>query len=182
MADVITETSVVQVTLLDAAGYAKSLNLDNPKSGLTLNQIREAFQSAIAGRWLYGRSDIVVEVQKATYSQSIKTPIGGGEAVITPNSANITDGTTNPFTFSVEGGTPTAANIINSTVTSSDASHGDWIWLDPVVDSDPVQISGVAYGQVIGHTCVYAGTATLQIWFGASKINIPITVNISIKT
>lgn len=169
-----TETNVVQITLLDAAGYARTINIDYPRNNLTLNEIRNVFQIPIANRWLMGKNDVVVEVQKAQYSQSIKTAIGGGEVTATPSSLNITTG--NSATVEISGANPTSAIIVNSNVVATSGS-GTFLWRNSEINGQTITVKFTADGSGNMH---FEGSATLQIWFGADKIEIPITVNITI--
>lgn len=169
-----TETNVVQVTLLDSAGYVRSLNLDNPKNNLTLNEIKDAFQIPIVNGWLMGKNGPVIEVQKANYSQSIKTPINGGEVAVTPSSLNITTG--NSGVVNVSGAIPTSAIIVDSNITATSGS-GSFLWRNSEIDGQVVTIKFTTNGTGSMH---FDGNATLQIWFGADKIDIPVTVNISV--
>ena len=162
--------------MLDSAGYARSLNIDNPKSNLTLNQIKDAFQVPIANGWLMGKNGVIVEVQKAQYSQSIKIPIAGGEISVTPSSLTIENGSS--WSVTVSGANPTSAIIVDSNVTESSGS-ANFYWITPEIDGQTVTITAYNNASSTGqHT--FTGTATLQIWFGADKINVPITVNLSI--
>lgn len=171
----VTETKVVQVTLLDSEGYSSSLNIDDPKTNLSLNTIKDTFATAISEGWLYNsKGRKIVGVDKATYSQSIKTPINGGEVSATPSSLNITTG--NSGTVNISGATPTSAIVVDSTVVATSGT-GNFLWRNSEIDGQVVTIKFTTNGTGSIH---FEGNATLQIWFGADKIDIPITVNITV--
>lgn len=173
MADV-TETSVVQVTLLDAAGYARTLNLDNPKTGLTLAEIKAAFQPAISGRWLYGRSDLVVDVQKAAYSTSTKIPIGGAEVVVTPSTLNMT---TRQGSVVVQGAVISGAYITDLQYTST-ISNWEIAWRMPEVNVNDNSVTVNLYAVNGSGSTNIEGTSNLKIYFLNTSIVVPITFNI----
>lgn len=173
-----TTTSVVQVTVTDSGGYSKSFNLEYPKQNLTLNQIKAAFQPAIDGGWWLGsKGDPIVAVSKATYSTSTKIEIAAGEVSVTPASWALNRIPTQVFT--VENATPTALNVVNSNVVP-DSGSTTWQWYALNIDGQTVSVSGTAFNLTSG-SMHYSGTATLQIWFGSSKVDVPITVDVTVE-
>lgn len=118
MADT-TNTTVVQVTVTEEGGYSKTFNLDNPKTNLTLNQIRNAFQPAITGGWLLGNNDKpIIAVERASYLEAIKTLILGEEIIITPSSLSIDPPNniygTNTGDITVTGGTIQSVSVVKT--------------------------------------------------------------------
>lgn len=71
-----TETNVVEITLVDESNYEKTLRLDNPRQNLTLSTIRTAFSTPINEGWLLGRSGApVASVARAAFVVTQKTNI-----------------------------------------------------------------------------------------------------------
>lgn len=88
-----TETKVAQVTLKDQDDRNRTINIDNPKDDLSLNQIKAAFAPAINGGWLLASNGSpITEVVEAKYNQVIKTQINGLPVTVFPSSLSLTIG------------------------------------------------------------------------------------------
>lgn len=71
-----TETTVADVVLLDESNYEKTLHLDNPRSELTLTQVRTAFATAISEQWLLGKSGApIISVPRVTITTTRKVTL-----------------------------------------------------------------------------------------------------------
>lgn len=117
MANIITESTVIQVQLLDASGRAKSFNIDNPKSNIDLGIIKTAFKPALnAGWWLNDANGLLFsEVKGAVLTNTVKTTLSDNtEISFTP--ARVVFGSQITTTavvreVSVEGGTVENASV-----------------------------------------------------------------------
>lgn len=88
MADVTTNTKTVLVRLTNAAGDGKSYTLDNPKSSITLAQVKTAFSTLINAELLLGNDGTpLTQVESATVTSTEKIKLGdsGIEISVTPN-------------------------------------------------------------------------------------------------
>lgn len=106
-----TETKVAQVTLKDSSERNTTINIDNPKDDLSLNQIKAAFAPAINGGWLLANNGSqITEVVEAKYNQVIKTQINGLPVTISPSSLSAEITTDTAIGSSVTVGTLTVNN------------------------------------------------------------------------
>lgn len=71
-----TETNVVEITVVDAENYERTFKLDNPKSNLTLAQIRTAFATAINEGWWVSASGVqITSIARAVSTVTTKERI-----------------------------------------------------------------------------------------------------------
>lgn len=71
-----TETNVVEITIVDDSNYEKNYRLDNPKDDITLSKIRSAFATPIQEGWLLGKSGgPVVAIARAQLIVTTKTAV-----------------------------------------------------------------------------------------------------------
>lgn len=71
-----TETNVVEIILVDASNYEKSLRIDNPQEDLTLATIRQKFATVISEGWLLGKGGTpITSVARANMIVTRKTSV-----------------------------------------------------------------------------------------------------------
>lgn len=71
-----TETNVVEITVLDSDNYERTYRIDNPRDNLTLAQIQSAFATPISEQWLFASTGSrVVSVARAIVSVTTKTKL-----------------------------------------------------------------------------------------------------------
>ncbi len=71
-----TETNVVEITVLDSENYERTFRIDNPKSNLTLAQVQAAFATPISEQWLFSSNGSrIVSVPRAVVSVTTKTKL-----------------------------------------------------------------------------------------------------------
>lgn len=78
MAIVITNTSTVDITVIDSANYEYVYKINNPKEELTMTEIRNAYNNVIENGLLYSKNDYpITTVARATTvaTQVTKTDI-----------------------------------------------------------------------------------------------------------
>lgn len=171
MAD--TTTSVVQIFFTDESGRSKSFNIDNPRENLTLNQIRQAFQSAINGRWWYGNNGTVISALKsANYSQSVKIPIEGQDVVIeiTPSTIEFqpTSSTAEAVNDTV---TVSGSEVIGAYVTGFSGQNTEYLVAQAYPENSQVTVSGELIKSYTTKSC------TLNIVTAARTVTIPINIS-----
>lgn len=81
-----TTTNVIQITMIDTAGQTQNFNIDNPKEGLTMGEIRNSLANVLSqGIWYSSKGSPFATVQKATITTQTKTQLENGETVtVTP--------------------------------------------------------------------------------------------------
>lgn len=135
-----TETKVAQVTLKDSSERNTTINIDNPKDDLSLNQIKAAFAPAINGGWLLANNGSqITEVVEAKYNQVIKTQINGLPVTVSPASINTTmssTDTTKATAVNISNGTAVSAicdvydnNLATNTVKISSSGSSVQLWM-----------------------------------------------------
>lgn len=169
MADTITESNVVQIILMDAGGNKQSFNIDNPRSGLTMSQIKTALATAISSGYWYSRNgEIFISVVSATITESRKIKLDNSEVtiIITPPQVTLANTQTPSANVSIEG-----ANLVGAYITQI------------VTSASNANIYASTSGQIITVTGSFpnsdgAGTtATLNIVTDERTLQIEITVS-----
>lgn len=178
--NLVTNTTVVQVTVLDTNGYSKTYNLDDPINNLTLNQIKEAFQPAIDGGWLYPRGTYpIASVKQANYSQAIKTSIDGETITIAPTSISFNfstasdGGSQGSETVVVSGANPTAASVVD--IISTTGSFDSLSYFAVTITDNNIVVNLMKKQGTA--TSSGGGTATLRVVVENRIFNIPITID-----
>lgn len=172
-----TETKVAQVTLKDAEERNRTINIDNPKDNLSLNQIKAAFQPAIAGGWLLSSSgSAITEVVEAKYNQVIKTQINGVPVTVSPSSltfnilASTAVGQYSYETLTVTNGTiagiicPDTTEVPNSFVISNLGYNSG------------KTVAGIAVVRLANSGATYSGNLKIIIEGSDTPITVPVTV------
>lgn len=168
MADTITESNVVQIILMDAGGNKQSFNIDNPRAGITMAQIKTALATAISSGYWYSRNgEIFISVVSATITESrkIKLDNSGVTIIITPPQVTLANTQSPSANVSIEG-----ANLIGAYVTQI------------VTSASNANIYASTNGQIITVTGSFpnsdgAGTtATLNIVTDEGTVHAEITV------
>lgn len=185
----VTTTSVVQITVFDEQGRLKSFNIDNPKPNLTLNQIQNALQPAFIGRWwLSSQGNVIVGLEKATYSTSEKIPIGGETVVITPSQFSITlnrggsqtDQSVTRFgmsTVTISGANINfiASKLSNITVESFQENNFS---IDTSITDENLTLSVYLHVATPSSFEGATGSATLQLNTSVGNLSIPVSITI----
>lgn len=170
MADTITQSSVVQITLVDAIGNRQSFNIDNPKSNISMNQIKAALSPAIlSGYWYSKSAEQFVAVNSATVTESKKIKLDNSDVVIevTPASLNFDASQATPSgTVTVEGATVVGAYVSQIVTSAPNAT----MYATTSGQTVTVQANFPA-GSPAGTT------ATLYIVTDARTVTVPISVS-----
>lgn len=173
MADTITQSSVVQITLVDAGGNKQSFNIDNPKDDITMSQIKTALAPAIAsGFWYSKNSEAFTAVNSATVTESKKIKLDNSdvEIEITPASITFPAGTTFPADTTVS---VTGATVIGAYVTDIDDSDAG----SEVFNAYANYTANSVTLNVPSHSSSIAGMkANLAIVTDARTVKIPIYI------
>lgn len=102
-------TSVIAISLISEAGRTKTLNIDNPKENLNLNEIKNALQPSLNKKfWKDTYGDFYSSVSKAELQTVQKIQLAEGEVTISPSSITET--------------LPTAQRTYTITVTNGNVS------------------------------------------------------------
>lgn len=168
MADTITQSSVVQITLVDAIGNRQSFNIDNPKSNISMSQIKAALAPAISSGFWYSKSaEQFVAINSATVTESKKIKLDNSDVVIevTPASLTLNNETSPKGTVTVEGATVMGAYISQLVTTGTNAT------MYATTSGQTVTVnanfpSGGAQGT----------TATLYIVTDARTVTVPVSI------
>lgn len=165
-----TETKVAQVTLKDSSERNVTINIDNPKDNLSLNQIKAAFAPAISGGWLLANNGSqITEVVEAKYSQVIKTQINGLPVTVSPASLDITISTDTAIGSSVTQ----SVNVSNGVpiVARCDAGNSKAINTTKIMGS---RVDLLMY-RLSNESSSLSGTLTIY-FEGDAKVQVPVTV------
>jgi len=164
----VTRTSVVAIQILDSAGNKRTYNIDNPKTNLTLGEIKMALEPLMAkGFWLSDTYNPYMSVAQASINEAIKTQLEGGSAVITPSTI------TSTITGTIQTITVTVSNAIVSLATITDLSSTNESVTDveSVIDFGMPKISSTAEGSTVTFTAKTT-TSTLNGHKVYGKLNL----------
>lgn len=167
-----TTTSVVQISVTEESGKTKTFNLDNPKENLSLNEIRQKLQPAFEGRWWLGNDGTAITTLKsANYSQSVKIPIEGQDAVIevTPSIVEFSP-TSTSITEVQETVQVTGSELVGAYITGFEATTSEYLAAQAYAELNQVAVFGSLAR--ISQT----REATLSIVTAARTVTIPIKV------
>lgn len=171
------QTKVIQVTVIDEDGKSKSFNLDNPKQNLTFNQIRQALQPAIQGRWWINTTGSpVIGLKSANYTETTKTYVDGGEVSVTPSSLYFDDENQLDKTLTVSGAEidDATGSSITATMDGTPISKDQLQFLLTITNENIrvqlVQEGITGTGQIVGNGQIYISAA-------GTTITIPVTIN-----
>lgn len=109
MADKITETDVVQIQAQDSDNNKYSFNVEYPKAGTTIANVREAFQPLInSGKWISKQGFPFTYIPQATLTKTKKIELDDGASAVTVTPAeyhptDVTKEQTQTVTFTVDG-------------------------------------------------------------------------------
>lgn len=119
MADKITETNVLQITVKDTDQHKQSFNLQSPLSDTTIAQIREVFEPLIqTGKWYSNYDRQINYIDQATLTKTKKIELSDDTTIeVTPTQARLTEGT--PATFTVTGSPIKGFSIIEKNYTGN---------------------------------------------------------------
>ena len=164
----VTRTSVVAIQLLDSAGNKRTYNIDNPKTNLTLGEIKMALEPLMAkGFWLSDTYNPYISVAQASINEAIKTQLEGGSAIITPSTI------TSTITGTIQTITVTVSNAIVSlaTITDLSSSNEQVTDIESVIDFGMPKISSTTEGSTVTFTAkTIASTLNGHIVYG--KLNL----------
>ena len=173
----VTRTSVVAIQIMDSAGNKRTYNIDNPKTNLTLGEIKMALEPLMAkGFWLSDTYNPYMSVAQASINEAIKTQLEGGSAVITPSTISET------ITVTVSNAIVSLATITNLSSTNETVTD-----IESVIDFGMPKISSTTEGSTItftaktttntlnGHT-VY-GNLSLVLY--GEIVQVPIECNVT---
>lgn len=92
MAETITETEVIQIQAQDTENNRYSFNVENPKDNLTINTVREIFDTLInSGKWISKKGFPFNYIPQATVTKTKKRTLDDGTAIsVTPSSITVT--------------------------------------------------------------------------------------------
>lgn len=180
----VTRTSVVAIQIMDSAGNKRTYNIDNPKSTLTLGEIKMALEPLMAkGFWLSDTYNPYMSIAQASINEAIKTQLEGGSAVITPSTITSTiTGTIQTITVTVSNAIVSLATITNLSSTNESVTD-----VESVIDFGMPKISSTVEGSTVtftaktttntlnGHT-VY-GNLSLVLY--GEIVQVPIECNVS---
>lgn len=179
MADQITTSSVVQVTMQDSSGNKQNFNIDNPKNDLTMAEIRTALTPIVnSGNWYSSYGNQFTAVQSATLTQSTKIKLSDSGVVvtITPSSATVpTTGKQYPSastaTFTVEGAPIQSAYLATPTV----ATEGKIMVLAPEINELQNSVTVKACQTNASISQNLSETVNLTIIVNNRQYNVPVT-------
>ena len=150
MADTQTTVTTLDIQILDAErADATTIKLDNPKDGVTREQVSSAMQPAFTNGWfLTNKGSVAMYLGDVTINQSIKTKLGGEDFYVSPTSLayNISLEQTVEHTITVSGATIQGVNITDY-VDENDTLE----FLAPVIAENglsvKIPVRGVATGE-----------------------------------
>lgn len=170
MAQTITEKNVIQITVQDTDSNKQSFNLENPKSGLTIAQVREVFEPLIAtGKWYSRQGNPINYIEQATLTKTKKITLddGTGAVTVTPSSGSTSGGGIKTVTFTVDGSPIKGYNYIRKGTSVTNVTA-----LPAEIDTENNTIT--AKFNVNGQ---FGDVYDLEIVTIASKLTVTITVN-----
>lgn len=106
MADKITQTNVLQITVQDTDSNRQSFNIENPVNSITIAQVRDIFAPIISsGKWYSRAGNPINYIEQATLTKTKKIELDdSGEAItVTPTEYTFNTTTPNEVTFTVTG-------------------------------------------------------------------------------
>lgn len=169
MADKITETDVVQIQAQDSDNNKYSFNVENPKTGTTITNVREAFQPLInSGKWISKQGFPFSYIPQATLTKTKKIELGeSGETItVTPSTGNITTAMGGKETFTVAGSPIKGYTIKKMTTQETNVSLQD-VKIDPVLNTITTSFN------ITGN---FGDNYQLNIVTIAGSIEVPITI------
>lgn len=180
----VTRTSVVAIQLMDSAGNKRTYSIDNPKSDISLGQIKMALEPIMAkGFWLSDTNNLYTQVAQANTQEVIKTQLEGGSATISPSKIedSIT-GTIKSYTVTVSNAIVSLATITDLASTNESVSR-----IEDVIDFSLPTITTTVEGSTIvfsaktlqntlnGHTV----TGNLSLVIYGEIIKVPFEFNVT---
>lgn len=100
MADKITQTNVIQITVRDTENNRRSFNIENPRTDTTIAQIRDIFAPIInSGKWYSTNGNPINYIEQATLTKTKKIELSGDMAPITVTPNEITNSGTTEITI-----------------------------------------------------------------------------------
>lgn len=164
MAQTITEKNVIQITVQDTDNNKQSFNMENPKSELTIAQVREIFEPLIStGKWYSRQGNPINYIEQATLTKTKKITLDDGTEAITVTPASGKFGQT----FTVTGSPIKGYNFTDVNLTS--------VRLNEVIinnELNTIQATLISISQNPS-----SGKATLNIITAAGTISVNLTVN-----
>ena len=147
MADTVSAVTNLDIQLLDAdRSNATTIKLDNPKNGVTRENVSAAFQTAFANGWfLCSNGNPAMYLGDVTVNQSIKTKLDGQDFYVTPAELTLTNsGQTASGNITVSGATIQGYNIrgtsaaMNAKVTINNTGLTANVYVTNIIPTSPV--------------------------------------------